>query len=81
MGTIRNGARTFLNLLAKCCKLSHLPGFRTGINHILGDGADAFFVVWDPLCAVVDTLIAADDWYNQIDRSGPSVAGSEDIPV
>ena len=78
MGDIRNGARTFLNLLQKCCKLSHLPGFRLGVSRILGAGSDSFFVVWDPLCAVVDTLVAADNWFNQVDYHA-DVADNEDI--
>jgi len=68
MGTIRNGARTFLNLLAKACKMSHLPGFRSGVATILdSEQATVVFGLWDPLCLYVEGLIAADNWYNQKD--------------
>lgn len=79
MGNIRTGARSVLNLLAKACKLSRTPGFRVGITQILG-GTDAttFFGVWDPMCAAVDILIGADNWYNQIDYFEERV-GSEDV--
>ena len=79
MGTIRNGARSVLNILAKACKLSHLPGFRPALNGILGvDVTNDFYVVWTPLCNFVETLIAADNWFNQIDYL-QEVAGTEDI--
>ena len=78
MGVNRNGARTFLNLMKKACALSHLPGFRTALFTILGDSAGSFFAVWDPCCAVVDTLVAADNWFNQKDYHA-DVAGNEDI--
>lgn len=77
MGLQRNGARTFLNLLAKCCRLSHLPGFRTAVFEIVGPGASAFFTLWDPTCAAVETLIASDNWFNQIDYH-VDTAGNED---
>ena len=80
MGSIRNGARMFLNLLAKCCKLSRISGFRTGVTQILGaDNAGSLFAVWDPLCAVVDLLVGTDNWFNQIDYQSET-SGSEDIP-
>jgi len=80
MGNIRSGARTFLNILAKACRLSRINGFRKGVEGILGaDNAATLFTVWDPLCAVVDLLIGADDWYNQIDYA-QETGGSEDIP-
>lgn len=81
MGTQRNGARSVLNLLAKACKLSRLPGFRVGISQILGtDQAATFFPVWDALCAVVDLMIGADNFFNQLDFQ-EEVAGSEDNPI
>ena len=80
MGDIRNGARTFLNLLARCCRLSRFNGFRSGVIRILGpDDAGSLFAVWDPLCAVVDLLVGVDNWYNQKDYTS-EVGGSEDIP-
>ena len=80
MGDIRNGARTFLNILAKACKLSRFNGFRAGVTQILGaDNAGSLFAVWDPLCAVVDLLVGTDNWFNQIDYQSET-SGSEDIP-
>lgn len=79
VGNIRNGARTVLNLLQKCCKLSHLPGFRGGVTSILGgDTATEFFLLWDPFCAFIDVLVASDNWFNQIDYN-LEIATSEDI--
>lgn len=81
MGTTRNGARTFLDLMAKACRMSHLPGFRTALEQILGtDAYVVFLAAWEPLCVLVDGLIASDDWFNQKDRSSPSEPGGEDIP-
>lgn len=68
MGELRNGARSFLDVIAKACRLSHLPGFRGGITKILGtEDALVLFAVWDPFCAAVDLLIEADNWYNKRD--------------
>lgn len=68
MGNIRNGARTFLNIMSKACKLSHMPGFRPGLQRILGtDNYLSFFALWDPLCTFVDSLVSTDNWFNQID--------------
>jgi len=68
VANIRTGARTFLNLLAKCCKLSRMRGFRQGVTNILGgERATDLFAVWDPLCDVVDVLVSLDNYYNQID--------------
>lgn len=79
MGTLRNGARTALNLLHKVCKLSHLPGFRSGLNSILGvDDTDSFYIAWTPLCNFIELLVANDNFYNQIDYVEEE-AGSEDI--
>lgn len=81
MGTTRNGARTFLNLLAKACKLSRLPGFRLGADKILGsDTAGSFFVLWDPLCAFVDGLVGLDNWYNQKDYQNDDGDGEDGAP-
>lgn len=81
MGDIRNGARTFLNLLAKACKLSKLPGFRKGMATILGDDvAASFFDLWDPTCSFVDALIGLDNWYNQRDTLNDDGPG-EDAPA
>lgn len=82
MGTQRNGARTVLNLLQKCCKLSRLPGFRAGVTSILGTtDAATFFPVWDALCAVVDVLVGADNFFNQVDFQDETPDNSEDITL
>jgi hypothetical protein len=82
LGSQRNGARTFLDVIAKACRLSHLPGFKNGLNIILGvDNANELFAVWEPLCTFVDTLIALDDWYNKKDNTTPNEDGSEDTSI
>lgn len=82
MGVSRNGARTFLEVMKKACQLSHLPGFRSGMNNILGaDAGSAFFAVWEPLCAFVDILISTDDWYNKKDNTVPNEVGGEDTAI
>jgi len=81
MGTQRNGARSALNLVAKACKMSRLPGWRVGITSILGaDLATDFFAVWDPFCAVVDLAIGADNFYNQLDYQNEPGPG-EDLSI
>ena len=81
MGTNRNGARTFLEVIAKACRLSHMPGFRTGVDTILGpDSSTDLIAVWTPLCTLVETLIAGDDYWNKRDASLPDLVGSEDAP-
>lgn len=79
MGTIRNGARTFLTIMAKACRLSKLPGFRAGLISILGSSnATQFFNLWDPLCAFIDVLVGVDNWYNQIDRVDDDFTGEDE---
>jgi hypothetical protein len=80
MGDIRNGSRTALDLMAKVCKLSRLPGFRAGMATILGEEWTAFQVPFDALCLAVDALIAADNFYNKIDFV-PETTGSEDLGI
>lgn len=81
MGKIRNGSRGALSAIQRACKLSRLPGWRTGITTILGsDVAPDFFAVWDPLCAFVDILIGTDDFFNQIDFN-QETGGSEDVSL
>ena len=81
MGSIRNGARTFLNLMGKACQLSKLPGFRGGVRKILGDeNATAFFALWDPTCSFIDGLIGLDNWYNQIDATS-ELPDTEDVTL
>lgn len=78
MGRIRNGARSALKLLADCCKLSRLPGFRGGVAQILGTStANDFFALWDPLCSFIDVLIGADNWFNQIDSVDDDSTGED----
>jgi hypothetical protein len=68
MGNIRNGARTFLTIISHACKLSHLPGFVTGLRNILGtEGADNLYALWTPLCSLVEVLIASDNYFNKVD--------------
>lgn len=79
MGVIRNGARTFLNILERACKLSRMRGFRDGVVSILGnERAIDLFTVWDPLCMVVDTLVQLDNHFNEIDFFAEST-GDEDM--
>ena len=79
MGVKRNGARSFLDLSAKICKLSRMPGFNTGLDNILGsdtagDLRDAFAI----FCTAIDFLVATDNWFNQIDFVDEALIGGED---
>lgn len=81
MGVTRNGARTFLDVVAAACKLSHLPGFRTGLDKILGTGnAASLYAAWTPLCTIVDGIIAGDDYYNRKDHVDTDSSG-EDVEL
>lgn len=81
MGLSRNGARTMLEIMAKACKLSRLPGFRVGLNTILGTADAATFMgYWEPLCLFVDGLIAADNWFNQKDTADTDGTGEDFTP-
>ena len=81
MGVSRNGARTFLNVMAKACKLSRLPGFRAGLNTILGTAnATELFGLWEPLCLFVDGLVALDNFYNQKDTADDDSTGEDFTP-
>lgn len=80
MGQIRNGARTFLNIMWHACRLSRLNGFRGAVARILGDAnATAFFTLWDPTCAFVEVLVGNDNWFNQIDATAET-SNNEDAP-
>ena len=69
MGFNRNGARLFLTVVAKACKLSRLAGFEGGLRRILGnEDATRLLAVWAPFCFVVDSLLALDNWYNKRDH-------------
>jgi hypothetical protein len=81
MGVNRNGARSFLDLVQKMCKLSHLPGFKAGLNKILGpDAGTELWGFWNPFCLYVESLIALDDHFNRRDATLPDIDGSEDAP-
>lgn len=78
MGITRNGARTFLDVIQKACKLSRLPGFKTGLIKILGSGnGNAIFDAWEPFCAIVDGLIAGDDYFNRKDHVDTDSSGED----
>ena len=78
MGVQRNGARTYLDVIAKACKLSHLPGFRTGLTKILGTGnSAALFDAWEPFCLIVDAIIAGDDYFNRKDHIDTDSSGED----
>jgi hypothetical protein len=76
---IRTGARTYLRIIQKACRLSHISGFRTGVSDIIGPtNATALFELWDPFCTFVDILVAGDNWFNQIDARDDA-SGFEDV--
>lgn len=78
LGLLRNGARTFLTVMAKACQLSRIPGFNAGLNQILGPTQAANVIaLWEPLCALIDSIRAADNYFNQVDRQ-EETATSED---
>jgi hypothetical protein len=80
MAKTRTGARKALDILRVACRLSHIPGFRNGVNEILGANRAAdFFSVWDPFCSTLDLIMSEDDFFNRMDATGPSVIGGEDI--
>jgi hypothetical protein len=81
MAKTRTGARTFLFLMQKCCHLSHMAGFRSGLSTILGpDSAADFYALWTPACTMLESIIALDDWFNKRDATLPDTEGSEDGP-
>lgn len=82
MGLLRNGARTFLTVMAKACQLSRIPGFNVGLRQILGtEQGNAVIALWEPLCALIDTIRAADNYFNQIDRQDDDGTGEDDTPA
>lgn len=81
MGEHRNGARTFLNLLRKACKMSHMDGFQGGLNTILGPGlASDIYSFWTPLCSAVEAIAALDNFFNQKDTADDDSAGEDTTP-
>lgn len=82
MGTQRNGARSFLDAMAACCKWSRMPGFRAGVISILGpEAATEILGLWDPLCAAIDVLIGLDNWYNQKDATNDDASGEDSSAI
>ena len=78
MGVNRNGARSNLDVIQKACKLSRLPGFRTGLTRILGTGnSAALFDAWEPFCLIVDGIIAGDDYFNRKDHVDTDSSGED----
>lgn len=81
MGFLRNGARMYLDIINKACKLSHLPGFRLGLINIMGtETATSLLALWDPFCALVDVLVASDNYYNQKDYQNDDGTGEDTTP-
>jgi hypothetical protein len=80
MAGSRTGARTFLNLIQKLCKLSHIAGFRAGLRQILGpDAADELYGFWTPACEYVESLVALDDYFNKRDATpGTDIADDDE---
>jgi hypothetical protein len=77
----RNGARTFIWLMVKACRLSHTKGFQLGMRQILGAAdADSFYALWSPACIAFEALQALDDHFNQRDATLPDPAEGEDGP-
>jgi hypothetical protein len=59
-----------------------MPGFRAGLNGILGPtDAAALMTVFEPFCLAVDALIAADNFYNQIDNEADSTGDEDGAPL
>lgn len=78
MGKTRNGARSFLDFMKDACKMSRMPGFQTGLNDILGPGvASDVMSLWAPLCALIDGMIALDNFFNQRDTANDDGAGED----
>ena len=81
MGLKRNGARTFLDGMGKACQLSRMPGFRVGLNTILGTAnATEMYTLWEPLCLFVDGLVALDNFFNQKDTADDDSTGEDFTP-
>lgn len=83
MARVRTGARSYLDVIAKACKLSHIPGFSGGLIAILGEtDAGDILTLWGPFCTLVEFLIANDDFFNKIDATTPNRPDSEDsVPL
>lgn len=78
MGKHRNGARSFLDVLAEACRFSHMRGFRAAVDAILGDDVAAeLYILWTPLCNFIEALIAADNWWNERDATNDDGPGED----
>lgn len=78
----RTGARTFLDIMRRACKLSHMPGFVTGLNLIIGEtNGSALYNLWTPLCTLIESLIALDDVFNQVDASSQGDGGEDTLGI
>ncbi len=76
---IRTGARSFLHLLKKVCKLFRHPGFQLGLVAILGPvKADDLQSLFLPVCSFIETQMSFDPGFNAIDVI-PEATGDEDI--
>lgn len=80
MAKSRTGARSWSNIILKACQLSHTPGFKPGLEAILGEvGVDDIWTLWLSFCAAFEVLVAADDFFNKKDATDPSPTGGEDV--
>lgn len=71
MGLKRNGAATWVKYIQLACKLSHLPGFKGGLDRMIGvTNSDNFYSLWTPLCEAIELYTATDDWPFKKDVSG-----------
>jgi hypothetical protein len=82
MGVLRNGARSFLTVMSKACQLTRIPGFNVGLANILGETkATQVLALWLPLCDLVDSIRAADNYFNQVDRQDDDGTGEDSNPA
>ena len=71
MGQRRNGSSTWIVALQLACRLSHMPGFLTGLRNMIGtENADALYALWTPLCDFIEDYRTTDDWPFKKDFSG-----------
>lgn len=78
----RTGARTFLDIMVKACRLSHMPAFTAGITLIMGEtNGLALLNLWYPICAFIETLVAADDFFNQVDAGSQGDGGEDELAL
>lgn len=81
MARTRTGARSYLELLRKVCKLFRHPGFTTGLINILGEAeGNGLIEAFLPVCAIVEVLLATDNYYNRVDTVA-EFSGDEDITI